>query len=129
MYILLGMEIYRVFHSVSLSCVIPQFVRLEGSVGDRIISTVRCSTFMRSIVSLELDMYCILPDVMNPDGLFFPQSIQLSHIQITLNEFDDCVHLLTQLGSQLCSFAVSIVDVYVQKADIISQISSVSNIS
>jgi len=129
MYILLGMEIYRVFHNVSLSCVIPQFVRLEGSVGDRIISTVRCSTFMRSIVSLELDNDCILPDVMNPDELFFPQSIQLSRIQITLDQFGDCVHLLTQLGSQLRSFAVSIVDVYVQKADTISQISSVSNIS
>lgn len=113
MYILLGMEIYRVFHSDYLCCVIPQFVRLEGSIGDRIITTVRCSTFMRSIVSLEVDNDCILPDVMDPDGLLFPLSIQLSHIQVTLNKFGDCVCLLIQLGSQLCSFAVSIVYVCV----------------
>ncbi|CAF1578875.1 unnamed protein product, partial [Rotaria magnacalcarata] len=121
-----SMKIYRVFHSESLSCVIPQFVRLEGSGGYRIISTVRCSAFMRSIVSLELDNDFILPDVINPDGLFFPQSIRLSRIQITLHRFGDCVRLLTELGTQLCSFAVSIVHVYLQKADIISQISSIS---
>ncbi|CAF3020138.1 unnamed protein product [Rotaria socialis] len=78
-----SMKIYRVFHSESLSCFIPQFVRLEESGGDRIISTVRYSTFMRSIVSLELDNGCILPNVIKPDGLFFPQSIRLSRIQIT----------------------------------------------
>ncbi|CAF1230576.1 unnamed protein product [Rotaria magnacalcarata] len=121
-----SMEIYRVLHSESLSCFIPQFVRIEGSGGNRIISTVRCSTFMRSIVSLELENDCILPNIINPDGLFFPQSIRLSRIQITLNRFGDCVRLLTELGTQLCSFAVSIVHVYLQKADIISQISSIS---
>lgn len=129
MFILLGMEIYHVFHSVPLSCVLPQFVRLIGSGGNRIIATLRFSTFMRSIVSLEFDNDCIFPVLINPDGLFFPQSIRLSHIQITLSQFGDCVRLLTQLGTQLRSFTVSIVHVYLLEADIISQILSVSNIS
>jgi hypothetical protein len=121
------MELYRIFHREPLSCIIPQFVRLEGTVGGRILSAVRCSSLMRSIVSFELDDDCILPSIINADGLFFPQSIQLTHIRITLNEFDDCVYLLNQLGSQLCSFTISIVHVHLHKVDM-SQIISVSNI-
>ncbi len=121
------MELYRIFHCEPLSCIIPQFVRLEGTVSDRILSSVRCSLLMRSIVSFELDDDCIFPTIIDANGLFFPQSIQLTHIRITLNEFDDCVYLLNQLGSQLCSFTISLVHVYLHKVNM-SQIISVNNI-
>ncbi|CAF4061155.1 unnamed protein product [Rotaria sordida] len=103
------MKHYRIFRrSKPLLPIIPQFVRLEGYIGSRILYTVRCSPLIRSIVSFELDDECILPIVSNPD------------------EFDECVSLLSQLGSQLCSLTISIVYVYVENVDIISQIGSIS---
>ncbi|CAF5108719.1 unnamed protein product, partial [Rotaria sp. Silwood1] len=63
---------------------------------------------MRSMVSFELDDDCILPNIFY-DREFFPQSIQLTHIRITLCYFEDCICLLKQLGQQLDSFIVSIV--------------------
>ncbi|CAF4270243.1 unnamed protein product, partial [Rotaria magnacalcarata] len=61
---------------------------------------------MHSIVSLELDDDCILPDIFNEDGLFFRELIHLTHIRITLFRFKHSICLLNQLGSQLCSLAI-----------------------
>jgi hypothetical protein len=83
---------------------------------------------MRSIVSFELDDDWFLREIFNDDGLFLPQSIQLTHIRITLHRFEHCVRLLNQLGSQLYSFAVSIIYVYPSGFDI-SEIKSVNDIS
>ncbi|CAM4815995.1 unnamed protein product [Rotaria magnacalcarata] len=62
----------------------------------------------------------------NPGRLFFPQAIQLTHIQITLNEFCDCASSLDQASSQLCSFTIRIVYVYVGNINTIFQIASIS---
>jgi hypothetical protein len=84
---------------------------------------------MRSIVSFELDDNFVLPNVLNDDGWFFPQSIQLTNIRITLYYAVHCIGLLNKLGSQLCSLAVSVMYVTVPYVGILSQIESVSNIS
>ncbi|CAF4270237.1 unnamed protein product [Rotaria sordida] len=61
------MELYRTFRrSKPLLPIIPQFARQDGRIGSRILSTVRCSPLMRSIISFELDDDCILPVVSNP---------------------------------------------------------------
>ncbi len=128
-YICLGMDFYRSCRrGKALYPIIPQSVRQDRYIGSGRLHTIRCSSLMRSIVSFELEDDCVLPDLVISDRLFFPQSIQLTHIRITLNEFNDCVCLLSQLGSQLCSFTISIVYVYVYKVDVISQIGSVSTI-
>jgi hypothetical protein len=84
---------------------------------------------MRSIVSFELDDDCILPNIFNDRELFFPQSIQLRHIRITLCYFDHCIYLLKQVGPQLYSFIVSILYADDTRIDAISAIPLVSNIS
>jgi len=82
---------------------------------------------MRSIISLELDKDCILPRLVSDDDLFFPQSPHLTHICVTLRRFDDCIHLLNQLGSQLQSFAVSLVITRLQRdSNTISRMTSVN---
>ncbi|CAF1300487.1 unnamed protein product [Rotaria magnacalcarata] len=80
---------------------------------------------MHSIVSLELDDDCILPDIFNEDGLFFRELIHLTHIRITLFRFKHSICLLNQLGSQLCSLAVNIMFVSLQDASIVSKIKSI----
>ncbi|CAF3246221.1 unnamed protein product [Rotaria sp. Silwood2] len=120
------MVVYSVFHCQPLCSIIPEFVQSYDCFGGmQVLSDLRCSSLMRSIVSFELEDDYILPYLFNSDGVFFPQSIQLTHIRITLREFDLCVYLLSQLGSQLCSLTISIFCVYVHKVDI-SQIVSIS---
>ncbi|CAF4473209.1 unnamed protein product [Rotaria sp. Silwood2] len=122
----LGIHLYNVLHVNPLFSFIPQFVRVKNFVGGKSLFNLRYSSFMRSIVWFELDDDCILPNVFNDDRLFFPQSIQLTHIRITLYEFPDCVHLLNQMGTQICSFSVTILCVDRSEVDIISKIRSIS---
>jgi len=96
-------------HGRCLFSVLPQLSSIDMMDSSLTISDFRCSRFMHSIISFELDEYCILPELVNDDDLFFPQSSRLTHIRITLFYLDDCIHLLNQLGSQLHSFAVSLV--------------------
>ena len=83
---------------------------------------------MDSVVSFELDYDWISPIIFNDHELFFPQSIQLTHIRIRLCYFDDCICLLKQLGQQLYSFIVNIVHVDGTQLSLIYKIPSVSNI-
>jgi hypothetical protein len=83
---------------------------------------------MRSVVSFELDSDWLSPSIFNDRELFFPQSIQLTHIRIRLCYFDDCICLLKQLGQQLYAFIVSIVYVDGTEFRLICKIPSVSNI-
>jgi len=92
-----------------LFSILPQLFGYENTAPGPTISAFRRSRFMRSILSFELDEDCILPRLDSDGDLFFPQSPHLTHIRITLREFDDCIRLLNQLGSQLQSFAVSFV--------------------
>jgi len=95
-------------HGRCLFSVLPQLSSIDMMDSSLTISAFRCSRFMRSIISFELDEDCILPRLVNDDDLFFPQSSCLTHIRVTLFYLDDCIYLLNQLGSQLHSFAVSL---------------------
>ncbi|CAF4407803.1 unnamed protein product [Rotaria magnacalcarata] len=95
-------------HGRCLFSVLPQLSGFDMMESSLTISAFRCSRFMRSIISFELDEDCVLPSLAKDDDLFFPQSSRLTHIRITLLFLDDCIRLLNQLGSQLYSFAVSL---------------------
>jgi hypothetical protein len=82
---------------------------------------------MRSIVSFELDEDCVLPKLVSDDDLFLSQSPHLTHIRVTLNDFDNCIRLLNQLGSQLHSFAVNITYTVIRERDTTSRMASVNN--
>jgi hypothetical protein len=84
---------------------------------------------MRSIVSFELDDDCILLNIFNDNSLFLRESIHLSHIRITLFQFDHWICLLNRLGSHLCSLTVNIMFDSYRNVHILSEIESVNNIS
>ncbi|CAF1116750.1 unnamed protein product [Rotaria sordida] len=120
----LGTGIYSIFRDWPLVSTVPHFVRLNGSGSDEVLYSFCSSILMRSIVSFELDDGCILPNIFY-DREFFPQSIQLTHIRITLCYFEDCICLLKQLGQQLDSFIVSIVYVDGTELRLMFKISSI----
>ncbi|CAF4673560.1 unnamed protein product [Rotaria sp. Silwood2] len=90
---------------------------------------IHCSPLMLSIKSFEFDPDASLLVPVNNEKLFFAQSSYLSHVSVTLFKLIDCVRLLNQLGSQLHSFNVSIVHIYLDDEDIISEIESVCSMS
>lgn len=97
-------------HDICLFSVLPQIFSTDVMDWDETISALRCSRFVRSVISFELDQDYILPRLVSDDDLFFPQSPYLTHIRVTLRFLDDCIYLLNQLGAQLHSFAVSLVN-------------------
>ena len=66
---------------------------------------------MRSIQSFELDDTCCLADYVGNNQSRFDQASRLTHIRISLCHFQECLLILNQLGSQLCSFTVTVTDV------------------
>ncbi|CAF2974481.1 unnamed protein product [Rotaria sp. Silwood2] len=122
----IGNDINSVLHGEPLFSIIPEFLHFDGTIGGRILSVLRCSPLIHSIISFELDDDCIFPDAPNDDGLFFVHSSQLTHIRVTLCRFDHCVRLLNQLGPQIHSFSVSLVHVRIGDVDIISKMTSIS---
>jgi hypothetical protein len=127
MYILLGKNIYSTLRMSPLYSIVPEFVLPPNNLC-QMIYTLLCSSIIGSIVSFELDDDFVLPDVLNDDRWSLSQSTQLTHIQITLYYFEHCINLLKQLGSQLCSFTVSVIFVTILYVGILSQIESVINI-
>ncbi|CAF0832052.1 unnamed protein product [Rotaria sp. Silwood1] len=105
----LGNGIYSIYRDCPLHSIVPQFCQLNPTISSQILSSFDSSPFMGSIVSIEVDDGCMLSNIFYDHELFFPQTNQLTHIQITLCYFNDCICLLTQLGTQLCSFSVSII--------------------
>jgi hypothetical protein len=87
---------------LSIYSIVPEMIGLNKTICQQILSTLRCSSLMRSVVSFELEDKCVLSSKPNDDELCFSQSIQLTHIQITLCQFD-------QFGSQLQSFSVTLI--------------------
>lgn len=87
------------------------------------------SSFMRSIQSFELDDRCMLARALFDDELRFDQVIRLTHIRISFFTFNQCIHLLKQLGSQLHSFTVNIRYISQYETDLISKIRLVSKVS
>jgi len=94
---------------------------------DALLGWIRSAPLMSSINSFEFDHYTPLIVPVNNENLFFAQSSYLTDVSITLKELPDCVRLLNQLGSQLYSFTVRIVNVCVGNIDITSEIESVSS--
>ncbi|CAF1352910.1 unnamed protein product [Rotaria sordida] len=105
----LGNGIHSILRNAPLLSIVPQFFQLSETISNQILSSFDSSSFMRSIVSIEVDDGYMLSNIFNDHKVFFPQSNQLTHIRITLCYFEDCVGLLEQLGTQLYLFNVSIV--------------------
>ncbi|CAF1456976.1 unnamed protein product, partial [Rotaria sordida] len=99
---------------------IPQPFYISGGLIEPLLSFYHSPT-MSSIISFEFDPVFLF----NPptDKQYFPQSHNLTHISITLRLFDDCVHLLNQIGAQLHSFDVSIMCVRLYQRSDLSKIS------
>lgn len=104
----------------------PQLIYFDGTGGSRILAALRCSTLMGTVISFELDVDCIFPDTPNDSELFFTHLSQLTHLRITVGRFNHCIHLLNQLGPQLHSFDVSIVNIPIADADALPTMTSVS---
>jgi hypothetical protein len=102
-------------HDECLFSVLPQLFSIEKIDSRRRIPAFLCSRFMRSVISFELDEDCILPTIVNDEDLFFSQSSHLTHIRILLCYFNDCIHLLNQLGAQLHLFDVSFTHTNIRK--------------
>ncbi|CAF3597026.1 unnamed protein product [Rotaria sp. Silwood1] len=81
----LSINLYSTLRRKPLFSIIPQLILLHKYIRAQILSTFLCSSYIRSIVSFELDDDYILRDAFNDDELFFAQSIQLTHIRITLH--------------------------------------------
>ncbi len=112
-----------------LFSIVPQFFLLPNySFGEKL-STLCHSSLMYSVESFELDDNCILSERLHDDQLRFDKVIRLTHLRISLWNFDQCVHLLNQLGSQLHSFTVTIGYVCAGELNLISKIRSVSKIN
>ena len=112
-------------HDKTLFSVLPQLYFIDQTDPRRKIPAFICSRFMRSVISFELDEDCVLPTLLK-DELYFSQASRLTHIRITLRYFNDCIHLLKQLGKQLHSFGVSFTNINIKKYRIIWQIESVN---
>ncbi len=114
-------------HDLCLFSVLPQLFCTEVMDSYETISALRCSRFMRSVISFELDQYYILPTLVSDDDLFFPQSSYLTHIRVTLRFLDDCIYLLNHLGAQLHPFTMSLAHPDLrQDSNAISRITSVN---
>lgn len=81
---------------------------------------------MRSVESFELDESCILLEVLEEHELRFDQTLRLTDLRVSFHSFNQCVHLLNQLGSQLHSFKVTFELIYEAEPRISPEITSVS---
>jgi hypothetical protein len=111
-----------------LFTILPQFFLLPNNIlSEKVVILCRLP-FIRSVQSFELDENLILYERFVNDQSYFDQLKRVTHLRISLWSFDQCVDLLSQLGSQLHSFIVTIVVVSDKQIDLISKIKSVSKI-
>ncbi|CAF1300919.1 unnamed protein product [Adineta steineri] len=87
---------------------VPQYFVLPDYNYGKEVATLCRSSLLRSVQSFELDDNCVLVKTLADDELRFHQLTRLTHIRISFWNFDACIHLLNQLGSQLHSFIVTI---------------------
>jgi hypothetical protein len=114
-------------HCYPLFSDIPQVFNIPGGLIHRLLLFFRHSPIMSSITSFELDPSCVLSIPSSDTELFFPRSHNLTHINITFDQFHDCIFLLNQIGAQLQSIDVRIMCVDLSEEFDLSQISLVSN--
>jgi hypothetical protein len=107
--------------SKPLFSIVPEMFHRDSTTNDQVLSFLRLSRVMRTIVSFELLSDCVLLSPPNHEELFFPQSLHLTDVHIAFCKFDDCVRLFYQLGSQLHSLSVTIAHVSVCTDIIMSQ--------
>jgi len=108
---------------------VPEDIAMGKCIFDERLTPLCHSSFMRSIQSFEFDDRCMLAGALFDDELRFDQVIRLTHIRISFFNFNQCIHLLNQLGSQLHSFTVNIRYISQYETDLISKIRLVSKIS
>jgi hypothetical protein len=127
--ILVNFEMIGLPSRIPFFSIVPQFFPLLNYGIGKKLSALCHSSLMHSVESFELDDNCILTEGLDNDRLRFDQVTRLTHIRISLWNFDQCVHLLNQMGSQIHSFTVTIVHISEHQPDLISNIRSVSKIS
>lgn len=82
---------------------------------------------MRSVQSFEIDDNCIVNERLDANQLRFDQVIQLTHLRISFWNFNQCVHLLNQLGCQLHSLTMTLACIYDNEPCRTPKITSVSD--
>ena len=110
----------------SLFALVPEFFLIPNDGFGKHVASLCRSSLMCGIQSLELDENCILTERIANGQLQFDQASQLTNLQISFWNFNQCIHLLNQLGSQLHSFTVTIAFVFDQDPDVMYSIKSVS---
>ncbi|CAF4373842.1 unnamed protein product [Rotaria sp. Silwood2] len=112
-----------------LSCfsTVPELYHLNQTISNILLSFFRRSPLMRYTISFEFDSDCVLHVPSKGEGLFFPQSLCLTHIHIGLIHFDDLIRLLYQLSCQLQSLSVVIEIISVHENLTIPEIVSVND--
>ena len=125
----LDSNLYSKLRRKPLVSIIPQLCLFHYSVAAQALSALLCSSYVHSIASFELDDKYILHTAFNGETVLLPESINLTHLRITLFHFEHCVHLLNQLGSQLVSFEVNIVYVFVRDQNVATKMRTVNNVS
>lgn len=112
-----------------LLSIVPQFFLLPNeSIGADLVTLLH-SSLMRQVQSFELDDNCLLSSSITGDQLRIPEAVQLTHIRISFWDFEQCVGLLIQFGSQLHSLTVTIAMHYENQQTLNTVIQSVGNIS
>ncbi|CAF2950638.1 unnamed protein product [Rotaria sp. Silwood2] len=113
-------------NSSSLYLIVPQYLYPCNKIPAGSVSLICCSSIIHSVVFFEYDNDYGLSIPSIDEDLLFSQLPHLIHVQVTLRALDDCLHLLKQLGLQLCSFSVTIIYGRVYEDNILSQLESIS---
>lgn len=111
-----------------LFTVVPEYFPLPACSFGQDLGNLCHSSLMRFVQSFELDSNCFVVKTLRHDELRFGQVIHLTHLQMSFWDFDQCVHLLNQLGLQLHSFEVTIRSVRDNEPRISPEIVSVGEI-
>ncbi|CAF4561599.1 unnamed protein product [Rotaria sp. Silwood2] len=109
-----------------LFAIIPQFVVLPNCTFEENVATLCRSSLMRSIQSFEFDENLMLTIRFTNRQLYFDQLSRVTHLRISLWSFNQCIHLLNQLDSQLHSFTVTVAKVFGNQFYLISEMKSIS---
>ncbi len=112
-----------------LSFLIPQYFIVQHHKYSQNVVNLCRSSLMSSIQSFELDDNCIVSEIFPNDEWRFHQATRLTHIRISFLNFEQCIYLLNQLGSQLHSFIVTVFIVCNYQSPELSKIRSVSGVS
>lgn len=126
LFIYLGYYYENSIRHLPLVPVLAELFDLDDTASNPFLSFIHCSSFMHSIVSIELDDNCVFRVQPSDEELFFPHSHHITHVSVTLSQFEHCVELLDQLGKQLQSLSVTVAYVCRRGPGILSKLKSAS---